>query len=243
VLKVGWPHPEAREEGSALVHWRGTGSVELYEEDRDAWALLMERCDPGVPLGQTVMAPADAITIAAGVLQSLWLVEPPTGGPFDRLAETANDWANLVRSRMDELRPPYDRGLVDMGAGLLETLPATANRNVLVHGDFNPGNILSTHRQGWAAIDAKPMIGDPAFDPAPLLLQVDPPMEQPDPGRALAGRTELLADLVGESSARILGWTAARSVEWALWYASKGRPSEGLEELEDARLAARLAGV
>jgi streptomycin 6-kinase len=182
----------------------------------------MERCQPGIALGDSSLAPGAAITAAAGVLKSLWQVRALDSSPFDQLADITMKWAELVRTRMDAIHPPYDAGLVEMGARLLESLPGTAQRNVLLHGDFNPGNILSLDRQGWAAIDAKPMIGDPAFDPAPLLLQIDPPFEQSDPATVLAERTRLLADSVGLSPTSVLAWTTARSVEWALWYASTG---------------------
>jgi streptomycin 6-kinase len=45
----------------------------------------------------------------------------------------------------------------------------SASRRVLLHGDFNPGNVLSWGDGRWAVIDPKPMIGDPAYDPWPLV--------------------------------------------------------------------------
>jgi streptomycin 6-kinase len=53
--------------------------------------------------------------------------------------------------------------------GLLRELPPTAGRRVLLHGDFNPGNVLAGRTGTWVAIDPKPMIGDPAYDLWPLL--------------------------------------------------------------------------
>ena len=73
---------------------------------------------------------------------------------------------------MDEFRPALDAGLVETGARLLEELPATATRCLVIHGDFNPTNILRAEREPWLAIDAKPMLGDPGYDLAPLVIQV-----------------------------------------------------------------------
>src|SRR5207302_9946712 len=40
VLKVGWPHPEARYEADAVRLWAGDGAVLLYESDPSVYALL-----------------------------------------------------------------------------------------------------------------------------------------------------------------------------------------------------------
>lgn len=96
------------------------------------------------------------------------------------------DWAVLVRQRMDRHRPRLDPGLVEHGAALLESLPRTATHTVVLHGDINPGNILAAHREPWLAIDPKPMVGDPAYDPAPLLAQVSPTRGPSDPRPGLS---------------------------------------------------------
>ena len=81
-----------------------------------------------------------------------------------------------------------------------------------MHGDFNPGNILSATREPWLATDPHPMVGDPAYDPSQLLLQVDSPFACPDPAAVLAHRFELFGGLIGEDPRRLLAWgVAARS--------------------------------
>jgi streptomycin 6-kinase len=138
---------------------------------------------------------------------------------------------------MDELRPPVDPGLVALGASLLETLPATAARSVLVHGDFNPTNILRAEREPWLAIDAKPMVGDPGYDAFPLIGQVGEPIAD---GQYLP-RFRLVADVVGEPSERLIAWAVARTVEAALWDASRG--DDPAPTMALAGLLADLAGI
>jgi streptomycin 6-kinase len=234
VLKISWPHREAREEATALRLWDGHGACRLLAEDRDRYALLIERCQPGVPLSTLDAAAEVRLGIAADVLRRLWTTTAATA--FEKVADVTAEWAHIATERMERIRPAYDPGLVREGIRLLELLPATATRSVLVHGDFNPGNVLSAQRAGWLAIDAKPMVGDPGYDPSPLLLQVDPTTEK----AALAGRFRLFAESVGEPADRLLAWSFARTVEAALWSANRGEPDVGAEDMATAGILASL---
>ena len=46
VLKVSWPHQEARYEHLALQHWHGNGAVQLVRADPRRFALVLERLHP-----------------------------------------------------------------------------------------------------------------------------------------------------------------------------------------------------
>ena len=122
------------------------------------------------------------------MLRQLWEVPPPPAGAIEDLAAVTAEWAELVDERMARIQPGYDVGVVAEGTRLLRELPSSASRRVLLHGDFNPGNVLSCGDGRWAAIDPKPMIGDPAYDPWPLLDQVDDPFAYPDSVRVMAVR-------------------------------------------------------
>lgn len=238
VLKISWPHREAREEGTGLALWNGNGACRIYREDRDRYALLLERCIPGIPLSAVDRSAEERLLIAAQVLNQLWIPAPETG--FERVADVTAEWATTARERMGKFQPPFDKTLVATGIQLLESLPATATRSVLVHGDFNPGNILSANRLPWLAIDAKPMIGDPGYDPCPLLLQIDPPLDYSDPKPILRSRFGLFADVVGEPADRLLQWSLAREVEAALWYVSRSELDDGIHTMHSAAIIASL---
>ncbi|GAA0458870.1 aminoglycoside phosphotransferase family protein [Streptomyces olivaceiscleroticus] len=257
VLKVTWPHREAAGEAAALRAWDGHGAVRLLDHDPTRHALLLERCIPGTPLRDaipeadrhgtppgTALAPEDGLDRAAEVLDALWRAPRPPDGELETVAAVCAEWSDLVRERADRLRPPYDPGLVALGASLLRELPTTARREVVVHGDLNPGNVLAAGgTRGWLAIDPKPMTGDPGYDLWPLVTQLDDPFAHPSPRAVLRDRLHRLADRLGEPPERMAAWGAARSVESALYAAAHDDIEGGAEELTEARVLAEIAGV
>ncbi|HVX43688.1 MAG TPA: aminoglycoside phosphotransferase family protein [Mycobacteriales bacterium] len=243
ILKVSWPHREAREEGTALEFWAGAGAIRLLRADREHYALLLERCEPGTILTDHAAPPEERLRIGAEVLAALWSHPAPAESGFEQIADVCAEWADLAEHRMAELAPPFDPGLVRLGADQLRTLPASAGRRVVVHGDANPGNILAAQRAPWLAIDPKSMVGDPGYDPAPLILQIDPPFEHADPDPLLRRRFALVADIAGEPVERLLAWSAARAVEAALWYVANDNQPDGEQLMREAAVLARLAGL
>lgn len=206
--------------------------------------MLLERCEPGGELGVADHLPVEERLLAGAVLLTrLWVTPPAYRTGLERLADVTAEWADLVEARMERFRPGFDPGLVAHGTRLLRELPVSAAREVVLHGDFNPGNVLAARREPWLAIDAKPMIGDPAYDPWPLLEQVDDPFAHPEPRRVLAERSALLAGALGEDVRRLQAWAVARRVETALWAVDQGRPRSGAEIMDEARVLVGLAGL
>jgi streptomycin 6-kinase len=184
-------------------------------------------------------AAAAAEAPAATHAKSATAAQGATTGRLERLDRVTAEWADMVDERTARLRPGYDPGLVAEGARLLRELPASARREVLLHGDFNPGNVLSSGSD-WVAIDPKPMIGDPAYDPWPLLEQIDDPFAHPDPPIVLRRRLELLAQELALEAERIRWWAVARRVEMALWAADHGDVDGGGAVMREARTLADL---
>ncbi|KQO65275.1 aminoglycoside phosphotransferase family protein [Curtobacterium sp. Leaf261] len=242
VLKLSLPHREARDEGAALRWWDGNGAVRLLASDPDdPFVLLLERCAPGVRLADRAgLAADDGLTIAASLLVELWSAGDPDDAPFERLTDVADEWADLAEERMSTLAPPLDPGVVRRGVGLLRELPRSAGSTVVVHGDYNPGNVLTASRRPWLVIDPKPMTGDPAYDLCPLLMQVDDPFARRDPVRRLRERIALLSDVTAQPRERIAAWCVARLVESALWSVSRGQPRDAEDGVARAALMAGL---
>jgi streptomycin 6-kinase len=239
-------------EGPALRLWDGHGAVRVHEHDAERYALLLERCEPGTELGRAHGVPADErLSHATDVLQELWRADVPhtgDGAPvLDRLGDVTAEWADLAEERAARDWPAgIDTGLFTLGARLLRELPGTAGREVVLHGDFNPGNVLAARRRPWLAIDAKPMTGDPAYDLWPLVEQVDDPFAAPDPAAVLAHRTALVADELGLDPWRVRAWAVARHVEYALWSVVEEEAADlagSVRLMRQARLLADVAGL
>ena len=235
VLKLSYPHSEARDEAAALAVWHGAGAVEMLGADADDWALLLRRLRPGSTLRDERLPPAEHLAVGAELLRRMAAVPVPAGEPFQGLIEVADRLAVIAAERVERLLPaaplPVDAGLCRHAVDLLRTLPGDAARRGLAHGDLNPGNILrhddaaageEDGPAGWLAIDPKPVHGDLAWDPWPLLTQVGD-WTIAVPGAAdLADRTRLVADVTGLDAARIAAWCVARGVESGLSAADRG---------------------
>jgi streptomycin 6-kinase len=242
ILKIGWPHREMLSEPVALRLWDGHGAVRLLAHDPTRHALLLEPCVPGEPLASSGQPAEERLRIGCAVLRRLWDAPvgaaPSTVAPgIEELGVVTAEWADLAEERMARLRPGYDPGLFALGVRLLRSLPDSAERRVILHGDFNPGNVLSSGDR-WLAIDPKPMTGDPAYDPWPLLEQIDDPFQHPTP--VLRDRVDLIAGELGLEPDRIVQWSIARRVETALWAAHHDDVPGGAQFMGQARQLAEL---
>jgi streptomycin 6-kinase len=94
----------------------------------------------------------------------------------------------------------------------MRTRPAACREPVLLHGDLNPTNLLAADRAPWLAIDPKPMVGDPAYDGARLVLQPDP-CATDDPARTARDRLEIVASTMGLDPDALLEWCLVDAVE------------------------------
>lgn len=239
VLKLSFPHVEARQEAAALVAWNGSGAVALLAADQDDQALLLRRLRPGSSLRDAALPIEDHLAVGAEVLARLAAAAVPPGEPFRDLVDVAGALAVTAEERIARTIPqapyPVDVGLARHAVDLLRTLPLGAPRRGLAHGDLNPGNILcqgppTTDGDGgtggtggrWLAIDPKPVHGDLAWDPWPLLTQVGDWLDVVPTASDLADRTHLVAAATGLDAARIASWCTARSVESGLWAADRG---------------------
>ena len=232
VVKLSYPHHEAHDEAAALRAWHGVGAVEVLGVDADDWALLLARLRPGTTLRDERLPHEEHLAVGAELARRMATVPIPAGAPFQNLVEVADRLAGLAAERAERLLPTapivVDAGLCRHAVDLLRTLPGNAARRGLAHGDLNPGNILrhddpaAGAEDGWLTIDPKPVHGDLAWDPWPLLTQVGDWTVAVPAATELADRTRLVAEVTGLDPARIASWCVARGVESGLWAADRG---------------------
>ena len=211
VLKLTFPHREARTEHLALRRWGGRGAVRLLRADPHRVAVLLERLKPRdlrtVPVD-------DAVAIVAGLYRHLHVAALPQ---VPRLSEELRGWADgltaLPRSA------PVPRRFVEQAAGIARTLADDDAVDArLLHGDLHDGNVLAGLREPWLAIDPKPLSGDPHWEPAPLLWnRWSAAVATGDLRGALRRRLELACDVAGLDHDRARDLALVRVMVNALW--------------------------
>ncbi len=207
VLKVPFPHPESTHEADALRAWDGRGAVRLLDQWPDPHALLLERCDPGDHL--STIDPREALDVMVSLVRRLGI---SAGDPFTPLTAEARGWADRLPARWERAGRPFERRVVDAAVDLLRGLAADDSPRVLLHQDLHGDNVLAAVREPWLAIDPKPLVGDPAFAPAPIIRS----HEFGHSRQAVLRRFDLLCDRLGLDRGRVRGWTIGQTVAWSL---------------------------
>ncbi|HVB05892.1 MAG TPA: aminoglycoside phosphotransferase family protein [Acidimicrobiales bacterium] len=233
VLRVAFPEQHPAGEAAALSAWGGEGSVRLLEHDEGERALLVERCLPGTHLSAGEAADS-VLAIGARLLRRLWR-RGPGNGPYLRLEALAGRRAGEAEERRERLPRAMDATLVDEGIALWRELPQSGGE-LLLHGDLQPRNILAAAREPWLVIDPKPLLGDPAYEPVPLVLEAGGTAEGPE----IARRVRAVSGPLALEPARVAAWGVARSVDWALFLAERGDPAGSGQAAAAARAFAAL---
>lgn len=212
VLKVGFRFGggEERDEAAGLQAWDGNGAVRLYaaSTSESFYGLLLERCLPGIALGNVLPGPEQDVVVA-GLLRRLW-AQPYQRDAFRPLAQMCAAWADEFEAAY-AAAPPEDRidpGMARAGIGLFRELPGTAAGHMLLCTDLHADNILAAGREPWLMIDPKPYAGDPAYDVLQHMLNCEDRLAAD--AAALADRMARLTDL---DSGRVRQWLFARSVQ------------------------------
>ena len=223
--------PEAEHEADALVFWDGRGAVRLLARDDSRGALLIERARPGTRLWD--LPEAEALEAVAPVFGALRRPAPERH-PFRLLADEAERWADELPRRWEQSNHTIERGVVDEGVRLARDLGAAQPALVVCHQDLHGGNVLAAQREPWLAIDAKPLVGEPAFDTASYLRDRRSWLfRQQRPERIVSRRLDFLAGSLGLDRERMRGWALVHALAWGL----------GNEPSEVARCAPLFAQV
>jgi streptomycin 6-kinase len=209
VLKIARPHKEAETEAAGLRFFGGRGAAQLLEADEREFALLVERCRPGDSVWQLPFEEAN--DVAALVLQRLWRVPEGAVDPITTLADTVVEWnASYATDRSE-----YPSELVAEAARLGADLASSTSELVVVHGDFNPFNILRAQRESWLAIDPKPLLGDPAYDLAQYLANYsDRAAATGDPKAFYREAIAFFSRALGVDRYRIAAWAFVKAIGW-----------------------------
>jgi streptomycin 6-kinase len=141
---------------------------------------------------------------------------PPAEHAFPTVARWGQAFARL-RSRFDGGSGPLPAPVFSRAEALYAELLSSSSSDVVLHGDLHHDNILAAGDAGWLAIDPKGVIGDPAFEPASLLLNPPGLENRASLDRLLARRIDILSEALGLEAERLRGWAEAKAVLSACW--------------------------
>lgn len=232
VLKVGYPHAEAIWEAVGLGAFPEGSAALVLDQDAWTWALLLSTIWPGTPLGASDLDTSEALRLGGELHLRLTSAVAPARMPT--LVEAMGDYARTARARLPEQGMQLDRfgvrGLVERAVDELEELAESGASLALLHGDFNPGNILLDNDGRWRVIDPKPLVGDPAYDLWPLVSQLGHPYEAANPRAVLAEQLSIAADAAEVDRTRAARWAFARTGLNVSWYLAEREPGRAERE-------------
>lgn len=165
VVKISPPYErvEIFQEGRWLRERNGIGAINVLQEDREAKALLLERAIPGEALFKRFEKnSSECVLPAINVLQNILRPVPADLNDVEML----DNWFARFQ-RYKETDFPKDK--CERATEMYERLSRQPERTFYLHGDFHPGNIVTSDREPFLAIDPKGIVGHIGYDIAVFL--------------------------------------------------------------------------
>ena len=217
-LKMSWIDDETRLESVALSTWGGHGAVSVLRTDEGAGAMLLERLDERRVLLDVPIQ--EALDTAADLLRKL-RVPAPAG--LRSVGDIAARWGTEFLEEWRRLGKPCPEGLVSSAVDVCAELAVLPSESSLLHGDFHYANILGRGKDAWAAIDPKPLKGDPAYEVVPLLRNRWSEIRGGDEtNTTVQQRMERFAEMAELEPMTVRRWCLVRSVDDAMWFQEHG---------------------
>jgi streptomycin 6-kinase len=218
ILKICPADWEFESELNALRLYDGRGAVRLLESDEAMGAMLLEPLRPGQPI-KTLDDDDLATAIACRVMKRFW--RPP---PQQHRFRDLEYWGLAFHRHLQEYggAGPIPAAIFERGESMWKELVDDGGARVVLHGDLNYGNLLSSARDSWLAIDPKGVLGESVFDTAILLHDPsDRILAQPSPSRFLARRVDVIVEVTGFDRRRVIDWGFAYAVLSGVWSAEE----------------------
>jgi streptomycin 6-kinase len=230
VLKMGVPSDEFRCEVASLEYYGGRGCVSALQTDYKRCAVLLPHIFPGEMLKPLSFQNDDKATeIAASIMRQLHAVPVQSGlHSWPTVADWGRDLVNPVHPS-----PHIPSDVRDHAAKLYVELCESSGPAVLLHGDLHHENIL-LGPNGYIAIDAKGVWGEPEYEAGALLRNPGPDIARaPDLKAVLARRLDILADETGYDRQRMKDWAFAQAVQSVVWSCEEAENAEAANHLTE----------
>jgi streptomycin 6-kinase len=235
-LRLAYPDASLADETTALQAWNGMGAVRVLESDpRGAQLRSAPRPGTSLTLERNEMR---ALRLAVDTLRTLWI---PAPAGIRTLAAEVRAWRASIVERFESVHAPFEEHLVRDAETMFRSFAANQASPVLLHGDVRlEGFVLDGERA--VALDAKPLVGEPAFDVASLLREgpADLVRDASAGQQRLQARLDQLTDLLEVRPGRVRGWAYAVAVDTGLFAYESGDPDGGDLMIDIARLCQTL---
>ena len=183
----------------------GAGVPRLFEFDRSAPALLLERLGPNLDdLGMPIPQLLDTV---AETLRSFWRPVPEDAALPTTVDQTA--WlAGFITTTWTALGRPCDRAVIDRALACCDQRAAAFDpaRAVLVHGDAHGWNTLDAGGGEFKFVDPEGLRSEPAHDLGVPIREYNEPLLAGDTSRLVRQRAEHLASLCGVDAEAVWQW-------------------------------------
>ena len=139
------------------------------------------------------------------------------------MGDIAARWGAEFLEEWRRLGKPCPEGLVSSAVDVCAELAVLPSESSLLHGDFHYANILGRGKDAWAAIDPKPLKGDPAYEVVPLLRNRWSEIRGGDEtNTTVQQRMERFAEMAELEPMTVRRWCLVRSVDDAMWFQEHG---------------------
>lgn len=209
---------EEVEGGRVIRWWAGRGAAPALAADGDA--VLLARASGDRDLAALAASGPDGDDEATRILcRAARRLHAVDDRPRPEGLVGLPRWFTDLFAHAEAERYAHD-GMFGRAAAEARRLLASAQGDVVLHGDIHHGNVLDFGADGWLAIDPKHLHGDPAFDFANILCN-------PSAEVALApGRFERTVAVItaetGIGELRMLRWALAWAGLSAAWSERSG---------------------
>ncbi|TDW18546.1 streptomycin 6-kinase [Kribbella kalugense] len=192
-LRMSLPGDEITQHARALKWWDGRGMVQLWDDDAEAGAMLLERLS--TPL---TTRPIDEVIAILGQLMRRLAVPGPDDA--QSTADLVTSWSAELEPQWERLGRPFDVAILREA---LDVAPTGTTSTAAVNGDFHSGQVLAGHREEWLTVDPVLYRGDIEFDL----------------GRVLWWDLDKMTDIVPyfDIAVREAGLDRDRARDWVIW--------------------------
>jgi len=216
VLKIAFPgDKEFQSEIQALTLFNGRAVANILRaEPKDAVALI-EKVQPGTPLS-SLADDDEATRILARLIKR---IRQPL--PANHNFITIADWSSAI-SKFRQIFPTSNSlipsHLLAKAEKLFETLIASSEPPVLLHGDLHHDNVLASQGGEWLAIDPKGIAAEPSNEVAAMIRNPYEKLKNiADLEPLLRRRLLILSQELELEAQRLQDWCFAQTVLSAVW--------------------------